>query len=96
MLCPEAKVDDGRLDLTVIPPLEGELSAMLNAMVSEGRLAALDKVATRASLPWLEIRATEPLVLNLDGEPVHARHFRIECMPGRVRMHLPPDSPLLA
>ena len=96
VLCPEAKVDDARLDLTVIPPLEGELSAMLNTMMSEGRFAALDRVATRASLPWLEIRVPELLVLNLDGEPVHARHFRLECMPGRVRMHLPPDSPLLA
>lgn len=96
VLCPDAKVDDGRLDLTVIPPLEGELLAMFNTMVSEGRYAALDRIATRTRLPWLEIRSPEPLVLNLDGEPVHARHFRIECVPGRVRMHLPPDSPLLA
>ena len=30
----------------------------------------------------------------LDGEPVQAIRFRIECIPGRVRMHLPADSPL--
>ena len=38
----------------------------------------------------------EPLTLNLDGEPVQSRHFRIDSVPGRVRMHLPPGSPLLA
>ena len=34
-------------------------------------------------------------MLNLDGEPVEATHFRIECVAGRVRMHLPQDCPLL-
>ena len=35
------------------------------------------------------------LPLNLDGEPMQARHFRIDCVPGRVRMHLPGDTALL-
>ena len=34
------------------------------------------------------------LTLNLDGEPVQSRRFRIECVPGRVRMHLPVACPL--
>lgn len=94
-LCPDAVIDDGLLDLTLIPPLEGEVAATLGTVLSEGKEAALERIATRARLPWLEIEAAEALTLNLDGEPVEARHFRIECVPGRVRMHLPEGCPLL-
>jgi len=95
-LCPDALLDDGLLDLTVVPPLEGEVAATLRAVLSEGKDAALDRIATRARLPWVEIESTQPLVLNLDGEPVEATGFRIECVPGRVRMHLPEACPLLS
>ncbi|RZA22985.1 MAG: lipid kinase YegS, partial [Lysobacteraceae bacterium] len=93
-LCPDARVDDGLLELTVVPELSGEVAATVGTLVTEGKAAALERVAVRAQLPWLEIDAPEPLTLNLDGEPVQSRHFRIDCVAGRVRMHLPPDSPL--
>jgi lipid kinase YegS len=93
-LCPEALVDDGLLDLTIVPPLEGDLLATFGTAMTEGKDAALDRVAIRRALPWVEITATEPLTLNLDGEPVEATRFRIDCVPGRVRMHLPADCPL--
>ena len=93
-LCPDALVDDGLLDVTVVPPLDGELLATLGTAFAEGKDAALDRVAVRRALPWVEIEAAQPLTLNLDGEPVQAIRFRIECIPGRVRMHLPTDCPL--
>lgn len=93
-LCPQALVDDGLLDLTIVPPLEGELLATFGTAMTEGKDAALDRVAIRRVLPWVEIASTEPLTLNLDGEPVESIRFRIDCMPGRVRMHLPADCPL--
>lgn len=95
-LCPGALVDDGLLDLTLIPPLEGEVAATLGTVVAEGKAAALDRIATRAQLPWVEIEADAPLTLNLDGEPVEAVRFRIDCVVRHVRMHLPAGSPLLA
>ncbi len=94
-LCPDARIDDGLLDVTIVPELEGEVAATLATMLTDGRHAALDRIATRRQLPWVEIDAVEPIVLNLDGEPVESGHFRIDCVPGRVRMHLPPDCPLL-
>ena len=93
-LCPDALVDDGRLDVTIVPPLEGELLATFGTAMAEGKEAALDRVAVRRALPWVEIEARQPLTLNLDGEPVEAMTFRIECMPKRLRMHLPADCPL--
>jgi lipid kinase YegS len=95
-LCPDALVDDSLLELTVVPGLEGEVAATLGTVVADGKAAALERVAERARLPWVEIQAPEPLTLNLDGEPVEARSFRITCVPARVRMHLPKASPLLS
>jgi lipid kinase YegS len=94
-LCPDALVDDGLLDVTVVPELSGEVAATVGTLVSAGKAAALERVAVRAQLAWLEIDCPHPLTLNLDGEPVESRHFRIDCVPGRVRMHLPAGSPLL-
>ena len=93
-LCPDALVDDGLLDLTIVPELSGEVAATVGTLVKDGKHAALDRVATRARLPWVELEANQPMTLNLDGEPVQSRRFRVECVPGRVRMHLPAACPL--
>ena len=95
-LCPDALVDDGLLDITVIPDLSGEVGATFAALVKGGKQGALEQVATRMQAAWVQIDAPQPITLNLDGEPVQARRFRIACVPARVRMHLPADSALLA
>lgn len=94
-LCPDALVDDGLLDVTVVPELEGEVAATIATVVSSGKSAALERVAVRARLPWLEIESPQPFLLNLDGEPLESSRFRIDCVPGAIRMHLPADSPML-
>lgn len=95
VLCPEALIDDGLLDVTVIPELSGEVASTFAALIKGGKQGALEQVAERTRAPWVEIDAEQPLTLNLDGEPVQARHFRIECVASRVRMHVPPGSALL-
>lgn len=95
-LCPDALIDDGLLDLTIVPELSGEFGTTVGTLVTAGREAALERVAARARLPWVEIDSASALTLNLDGEPVTATRFRIECVPARVRVHLPDACPLLA
>lgn len=95
-LCPRAWIDDGLLDVTIVPPLEHGLMASLGTAMLEGKEAALEQAAVQVQLPWVEMSSDQPLTLNLDGEPLHGTHFRITCMPARVRMHLPADCPLLA
>ena len=43
-----------------------------------------------------EIESAAPLAFNLDGEPLEATRCRIDCVPKRLRMHLPADCPLRA
>lgn len=95
VLCPGAMLDDDLLELTVVPGLEGEVGATVLTLLTRGRKAALDRVAVTARLPWVELQGDAPFVLNLDGEPVEAERFRVECVAGRVRMHLPDRCPLL-
>ncbi|MCE7032976.1 lipid kinase YegS [Lysobacter sp. GX 14042] len=95
-LCPDALIDDGLLDVTIIPDLSDTLGETVSKLMAEGRGDALESIAVRARLPWVELESGEAFVLNLDGEPVSARHFRISCEPARLRMHLPPDCPLFA
>lgn len=95
-LCPDALVDDGLLELTLIPELTGTFAATLGTLITGGKRAALEQAAVRARLPWVEIDVAEPITLNLDGEPETSRHFRVDCVPGRLRMHLPDGCPLLA
>jgi lipid kinase YegS len=96
ILCPDAVIDDGLLDLTIVPSLEGEVGSTIGTVLSEGRAAALERVAERRQLPWVIIEAPQPFTLNLDGEPVESTHFRIDCIARRVRMHLPERCPLLS
>lgn len=95
VLCPDARIDDGLCEVTVIPDLSGEVGSTVATLLTEGRHAALDRIAERTRLPWLEIEAPEPMTLHLDGEPLRSRRFRIECVPRRLRMHLPQNCPLL-
>jgi lipid kinase YegS len=95
VLCRDALVDDDLLELTIVPTLEGEVAATIGAVLTRGRQAALDRVAVRARLPWVQIEADEPFVLNLDGEPVESTRFRVDCVAHRVRMHLPAGCALL-
>jgi lipid kinase YegS len=93
-LCPQALVDDGLLDLCIIPAPQ-DVVGTLGTMLSGGILG-LESISISAQLPWIEVDAPEGLDLNLDGEPFARTQMRFAVRPGALRVHLPPDSVLLS
>lgn len=73
-LCPDALIDDGLLDLLIIPRID----------LAAGREALT--VRTRSS--WIEFEADEEINISLDGEPDQVRRFRAECLAGALPVHL--------
>ncbi|MEK8079526.1 lipid kinase YegS [Pseudomonas sp. XK-1] len=93
VLCPQARVNDGLLDVCIVPAA-ADVVGTLGTLLSGG-INGLQSVALSARLPWLEVEAPEGLDLNLDGEPMESRKLRFAAMPAALRVHLPENSPLL-
>lgn len=92
VLCPDAKLNDGLLDVGILPEVEpAELHSVLNRLLRDG-FAAIESIAVRARVPWLELHTDSELHLNLDGEPITSANFRLEVVPSAVRVHLPPSD----
>ena len=78
-LCPDAMIDDGELDLTILPELDR--AARLDAfshLLKEGAAGIRARLVTTRS-SWIQYESDEDLNVNLDGEPTTARRFRVEC-----------------
>ena len=94
-LCPNALIDDGLLDLTILPELDH--AARLDAfshLLREGAVGIRSKLVTARS-PWIEYESENGLNINLDGEPMLAKRFRVECRERALPVSLP-ESPLLS
>ncbi|MNP23448.1 putative lipid kinase YegS [compost metagenome] len=93
VLCPQAQVDDGLLDISILPAPQ-EVVGTLRSLLSDG--LGLENMFVRARLPWVEIKSAQGLDINLDGEPLQSDSLRFEVLAGALRVHLPADSPLLS
>jgi len=97
-LAPEARISDGLLDLMALRPFSmadiPEVAAELAAAVAAGAMPWHGgRWVLRQAVPWVETESVGELPVNLDGEPMKARHFRFEAVPGALRMVLPDDCP---
>ena len=93
VLCPDALVDDGLLDVSILPAPQDIVGTLKN-LVAEGW--GLDNLFVRARLPWVEIKAAQGLSINLDGEPLQGDAMRFTVRKSALNVHLPEGSPLLS
>jgi len=95
VLCPDALVDDGLLDVRILPALpDDEEFGVLRALLSDG-LGALERRVVSARVRSIDLRAKDAMQLNLDGEPIEGDSFHIDALPRCLAVHLPEASPLL-
>jgi len=93
LLCPQATINDGLLDLCIVPA-PADTVGTLGTLLSGG-LLGVDAVSVSARVPWLNVEAPKAIDINLDGEPFSGATLRFGVRAGALRMHLPADSPLL-
>lgn len=94
-VCPEAKIDDGLLNVTIIPEVpEGDIASALEHFMRDGtvgkQIPRVERSCTR-----LHIQPSQLLHINLDGEPMQVRDVEFTLLPTALRCHLPQDCPLL-
>ncbi|RLM20111.1 lipid kinase YegS [Brenneria alni] len=89
-LCPEALVNDGLLELSVLSAQE-----LFPNMLQAWFTGSGNQNMISATLPWLEITAPDDMTFNLDGEPLKAKRFYIEVIPAAINCRLPPQCSLL-
>ncbi len=96
VLCPDAVLNDGLLDVAVLPDVpEGEQAHAIRELMTKG-LQAVKDAALFWRVPSLEIDAPNGLYVNLDGEPTHATQHRFDIEAKRLKLHLPESTELLA
>lgn len=89
-LCPDAKINDGMLQLSVL--MAAQSVPILLSSLMDGRQS---KHIVEKKLAWLEISSDEEMILNLDGEPLKEKHYSIKVQPSAIDCHLPENCPLL-
>ena len=88
-LCPEADLNDGKLDLTIIPaPQATDVPDLLGRLL-QGGLEGLRDAVVKAQLAALTIRADRPLQINLDGEPLHSANIEVKALRSRINVKRP-------
>ncbi|WP_046224759.1 lipid kinase YegS [Vibrio sp. ECSMB14106] len=93
-LAPEALIDDGLMDLTLVKSfVASELPQVLEELKSPDEDG---KYIVHTQTSWLDIDFTQPLPINLDGEPYRSNNIRFEVVPSSIRLVLPDDCPCLS
>jgi lipid kinase YegS len=94
-ICPRSLLDDGLLDVVLIPSMPRiHLLALLDDLRRGTHLHSPHIVYRR--VPYLAIQASEPLQVNLDGEPQHGMEFHFQILARSLPFYLPPTAPLQA
>lgn len=90
-LCPDALINDNKLNITIVEAHE-LLPSLLNSLFDRKKN---DKIIERES-HWVNISASHEMVFNLDGEPLLGNKFEFIVLPEAIHCRLPPQCDLLS
>lgn len=90
----KAVIDDGLLDLMIIPESKEGLIPLVSEYLRLTRFEPTDRIVC-VQVPRLDLVSREIIHLNLDGEPVEGREFRFTVHARRLPFCLPENSPML-
>lgn len=94
-LCERAKLDDGLLDVFVLPDVPFlEMLGLLGELMTAAVAPDADSPLQYHQVPWLEVEAPDGMQFNLDGEPLCGDSFRFDVLPRQLPVFLPPGAPL--
>jgi lipid kinase YegS len=78
-LCPDALIDDGLLDLMILPELDRTERLDAFARLLRSGAASIRTTLVTARSAWIEYESEDALNVNPDGEPMLSKRFRVEC-----------------
>jgi len=78
-LCPDALIDDGLVDLMILPELDRSQRLDAFARLLRDGAASIRTALVTARSARIEYESEDALNVNLDGEPMLSKRFRVEC-----------------
>lgn len=93
LLCPNALIDDGLLDLCIIPAPDDTVGTIGTLLA--GGLQGIEAISINARLESIDLEVENSVDINLDGEPLSGRDLSFSVARRALRLHLPPDSALI-
>jgi diacylglycerol kinase family enzyme len=87
-LAPDAQQDDGLFDVVLIGDITKLDFVTTSPKLYSGAYLSHPKVELLRS-PTVSITATEPLPLEVDGEPIGTTPARFEIVPSALRLRVP-------
>ncbi len=91
---PRALLDDGLLDaVAVLDVSPGDFPTLLGELLDIG--APANQFVVYRQMTKFRIETSQPLHMNLDGEPMQQRVYDFDILPRRLPFVLPPGAPLV-
>jgi diacylglycerol kinase family enzyme len=90
-VAPEARLDDGLLDLMIVPAVPlSSLPQLVGELFKVS--AAENQHILYWQLPEFEMHFADEFLINLDGEPMRGREFHCQVLAGRLPAILPVET----
>jgi YegS/Rv2252/BmrU family lipid kinase len=89
LIAPDARLDDGRLDVVVVEDRPAVMAMLQAPRVFLGQIARIPGVTIRRAVN-IEVASGEPVMYHVDGEPfVGGASVTARCRPGALNVKVP-------